>query len=393
MRILTAAEYDFYEQIALKDLPARVIQAFRPTMFTRCGYPSRVMLQSEIVKFVDSMQEGLFEARYREILGGGISPAEFDLWQRLLGVMCNFTEEWFGRIILPRSTVVHAINVLRHIKYLYADDRPRVFEFGPGSGYLSALLLLENCPYASTDVCQGMYLYQNNLLSYLSKGRFYDGVLVADVIPLLRTIQQGTGVHIPWWQFCKLVPDSVPTFDVVTCNQMLCEMDPLLLRFNLIIARAFLRGEGKKIFIFEGWGDSGCQNRAGVTQLFYAFGFRLVHHDRCIAVFVPDENVFADDCLKLPKTNLWTKDSNLARQTGGDETCDSAWAPEYYQSKRNPLSQAILVERARLRELQTIPYTQIVTLCTAILRSSDHANDDEKFLNLLRLEGGVGDVQ
>ena len=73
------------------------------------------------------------------------------------------------------------------------------------------------------------------------------------------------------------------------------------LRLSLRIAKEMLRGDGLKLFIFEGWGEEAptveTKHRSGIStakQVFNDFdkvGFELVHNDNYITVFSPSQRI------------------------------------------------------------------------------------------------------
>ena len=57
MTLLSIEEYDRREADAVRTASNRYIEAFSPNHFNAFGYPSRVRHQSELINFVDVMQE------------------------------------------------------------------------------------------------------------------------------------------------------------------------------------------------------------------------------------------------------------------------------------------------------------------------------------------------
>ena len=171
---LTVREYERIEQEAMAQTPNRVIEAFQPVTFLQLGYPIRIRSEAELFKYIDVMQETRFENDYSNFIGG-LTAKEFELVQRLTSLVCKFSEERFQRKAIARSSLVRMINVQRHIQYLFGSAHPRVFEIGPGCGYLGALLMLLGYPYAATDVTQAFYLYQNHLWDFISNGQAWEG--------------------------------------------------------------------------------------------------------------------------------------------------------------------------------------------------------------------------
>ena len=369
MASLTVAEYERIEQAAMAQTPNRVIEAFQPVTFLQLGYPVRIRSEAELFKYIDVMQETRFENDYSNFIGG-LTAKEFELVQKLTSLVCKFSEERFQRQAIARSSLVRMINVLRHIQYLFGSAQPRVFEIGPGCGYLGAMLMLLGYPYAATDVTQAFYLYQNHLLDFISNGQAWEGAEKTISPAMLGNIPPGSAAHIPWWDFVQMRPESVPQFDIVTCNHALCEMHPDSLRFTLKIARALLEGQaGPKAFIFEGWGwKSALPNKVGsvaeATDLLYRFGFSLVHNDSKITVFAPTGTENSVNCFP------W-------------EQLSASYVPNYFTAANNPLAQAILLGRQEHQAVEKIGLEPVNNFYTNLLGSEDHLTPDEHFLKLL----------
>ena len=315
------------------------------------------------------MQETRFEHDYSNFLGG-ITETEFELLQKLTSLVCNFSEAQFQRKGIARSSLIRMINVLRHIQYLFGDQHPRILEIGPGCGYLGAMLMLLGYPYAATDVTQAFYLYQNHLWDFISGGKIFEGVK-QEINSVLREIPTGSVVHFPWWEFVKLRPESVPQFDVITCNHALCEMHPDSLRFILKIVHSCLLNSQEivKAFIFEGWGwKSPLPNKVGsvaeAADIFYRFGFSLVYNDSKITVFAPSGTPNAVNCCP------W-------------EELSTSYVPHYFSALKNPLSQAISLGRQKDKNVEKVKIDTVNRFYSDLLGSTDHLTPDEHFLKLI----------
>lgn len=368
MRILSVSEYDAAQAEASATLPNMVINCFQPVTHRKYGYPVEVRHERELVRYVDVMHECMLPSFYQQILKG-ITTQEFDLLQKLWGHLADFTEQWFHKPMVAKGTAAQALNVLRHIKFIYGDARPRVMELGGGSGYLGALLLLEKYPLAGMDVSQAMYIYQNHFQNFLTQGGVIEGAIDSLTSKELASLHPDRPCHIPWWKYSQLSDQDPVPFDCVICNNALCEMAELSLRYTLLLMHRYLAddGRGPKVFMFQGWGDSIPDTRANVCRLFYLFGFRLVHHDMNITVFARDDSPYAVAGLPLP-------------HDGG------GYAPIAYASPGNPISSAIIGGQASMQDEKVIPLEHLETLFTLILQNPDTRNGDEKFLDLLRVE-------
>jgi len=365
---LTVAEYDKHEQEAIAVLPNRIIEAFQPVHFYKAGYPSRISRESELVKYMEVMHELSFELDLKHTFSGKLTSPEFSLLQQMAERVNAFSRQRFGRNGIGRGTVIKSVNMLRHIKHLFKDKRPRVLEIGAGCGYLGAFLMQQGYPYASTDVAQAFYLYQNHFWNFISQGNLVELAGSANDGPALRAIPEGGSVHIPWWKFAQLKLQDVPEFDIVTCNHALCEMHPFSLAYTLKIAQAALSqkssAESMKVFLFEGWGARDVASIAQVSKRFYKTGFVFVFLDAFFTALVPRESAYAVDCLKLPRQN-------------------NSWEPNVYATETNPVSKAVLLSRKVEEAERTVTLDEINAFYTGLLGSTDHLTPDEQFFKFI----------
>ncbi|MBI3853372.1 MAG: hypothetical protein HY298_24255 [Verrucomicrobia bacterium] len=294
--MLTVEEYNIKESAAVAALPNRVVEMVSPVMFSSEGYPTRLRSDSELWKYLDVMHETRFERDFATLFGGGITEQEFALLRRVAQLACEFSNASFGRNLTTRGSLLRALNVYRHINDIFGGSPARVCEIGPGSGYLGCLFIQNGWSYAASDITQAFYLMQNHLWNFASGGRIKELVTDAEWDGTLLPKQP---VHIPWWEFYRLLDKGTPAADVVTCNHALAEMHPNSMAFVLRVAHEMLRGKGLKAFVFEGWGFEKFVPRSTITKEFYRSGFRLVHNDDQITVFAPRDT----DCA-LPSVNL-----------------------------------------------------------------------------------------
>jgi hypothetical protein len=292
---LSIAEYELAQRLGSADLPVSILWAFQPAHFSIAGYPSSVSSERELAKFLDIMSAGDLDTVFLRYLDGGLTDAEFSRLSDLSARLLSFSNRAFGKPILALPTACRAFNTLRHLRYLFPDKSPRIFEVGPGSGFHGALLQSEGLPYASTDVTQAFYLLQNHLWNGLKLTNVAELAHLSSEISL-PTPQSGLTIHLPWWKYTALEVKQVPSFDVVLCNHALCEMHNWSMRYTLAMAREMLRAnDGFKAFIFEGWGDPDITGDYGsVEEAFETLGFKQAYRDTRITVYLPPSHADSD---------------------------------------------------------------------------------------------------
>lgn len=292
---LSVQEYDRCEHLALEGTPNRVAEAFQPVAFDHVGYPTRIHSEQELLKYVDVMHELEFATNCRQL--GALTDNEFELVKRLTCQVAAFTQERFGTTVIARSSILRSLNVLRHIRHVYGEARPRVFEAGPGCGYLGALLMLEGYPYAAMDVTQAFYLYQSQFWTHLTSGKLKERVGQSSETfeKAMACIKGDRPLHVPWWDFANAAPGDMGSFDLLVCNRALCEMHPDSLRFFLKTGRQALDPEGgTKCLLFDGWGADVRNKVIDTVQILHEYGFRPVYSsDRCNVYLPKGKNPFA----------------------------------------------------------------------------------------------------
>ncbi len=361
MTALGIAEYDRSEEDAVTRLPNRVVEAFQRMRLSASGYPLRIRREEEVLKYIDALHESRGDHYFAELLGR-ITPREFDILQNVIAVYLDFTEQQLGEMRVPRASMLHALNTLRHIKYLFGDAKPRVFEIGTGADVLGTMLLLEQYPCAALHTTQALYVLQNRLWDFVAKGNVIDGVNRKDAVRQLERLQAGQPVHIPWWEFCSLKPESAPRVDVVTASRCLCEWNELGLRCVAQLAHAMLAGERfeRKVLLFQGWGSGDVAERARVTQCLYEVGFRLAHSDERIVVFATKASVAAETSRTLPDPA-------------------SGWNPGEFSPASSALSSAIQLARNDTEDERVVGPDQLATLLTALFGREELSSPDEQF--------------
>ncbi len=406
--MLTVEQYETREQQAVSGLPNRVVEMVSPITFASEGYPARVRSDSELWKYVDVMHETRFERDLTTLFGGRLTEEEFTLLRQVAEVAGRLSKEVFGHNLTTRGSLLPAINIYRHIASIVGSQPARVFEIGPGSGGLGCLFVLNGWSYAATDIAQAFYLIQNRLWSHASGGRVKD---LANDPEWNGTLEPGRPVHVPWWEFFKLLEQEPPAVDVVTCNHALAEMHPNSLAFSLRVARRMLRGGGIKAFAFEGWGFEKFTPRSAITKQFYQAGFNLVHNDDLITIFAPQDADCASPSAKLPRFALpggslpapaGAPISQPVHRRPSASTLSAfksilgsldflsgtrqlvrslAFLPPPFSSPSNVLSKRILERRQRRGEKGSIGIEPIRDFYAKLLNSQDLRTPDERFLD------------
>lgn len=225
---MTPQEYDAAEAEAIKSLPPDIVAAFQPVAFKSYAqqWCRRVSSLSELGPWVDCMHEGT-DRIWKNL--GGLTDFERDATK----LIADKAEKLSG--VRPRDALLQAVIPFRWVRRF----RPRqcaILEFGPGSGYLGALLRGVGHDYRGVEITQPFFLWQQRLW----------------------------GEHLPWWE-----PVAYARFDLIVACHMLNEMHERALRMVIDRARCPI--------LVEGWGSVGIRERAVTRALFTTSGWKIVN--------------------------------------------------------------------------------------------------------------------
>jgi hypothetical protein len=252
-RQLGVADYAREEARAREKLSNDHIRAFSAVTFALHGYPAVAESDAAIVRFVDTMQELNDPVLHHEV--ELYTPEEAAAVRSVNEAVLAQTRAAFGRAIRPWMGPLAAIKLFRAIQEIAkcsGRKRLRIFEVGPGSGYLGALLLTQGHEYWSTDIAQGFYLWQSHLMRSMSAEKFVEGAFEAEW-PYGLTAPV---VHVPWWHFATLNRSSPPAMDLVVCDHALGEMHPYALRYVSQIARMMLEKSALGFVVYHSIGEA-----------------------------------------------------------------------------------------------------------------------------------------
>ena len=307
--ILPIEEYDRNERLALKSTPNRAIQAFSPVTFAWLNYPQRVYEELELARYVDTMHEAKEAVYFSDTHSYSLDEA------RLIGeisdTVAKLTLDRFGKSIRPWMAPLASIPLLRilcAISQATGKKSLTVFEAGPGSGYLGALLFKAGHRYISMDNTQAFYLWQNRLFHELAGKDFHEMAGSQTGSPVDH---EKRAVHVPWWVYTTFHQHCPIQADVVVCEQALGEISLLGLRYMLRISARMLSGSHPGLFIFTSPGKTHVSSfreifleaeKAGLVPVFAKHFFGLTPKGSSLSRFVRSVN----GCISW-RHRLWEK--------------------------------------------------------------------------------------
>jgi hypothetical protein len=336
-------------------MPNRIIEAGTPATFALRGYPTEVHSDKMLFRYVDAMHElGEQDAFCDEL--GGLTEEEFDLFKRISKAVAEFTEQRFGQKAIPKGGLVRAFIAYRYIHLISPPETSTVFEIGPGSGYLGALLAMAGYRYAATDVTQAFYIFQSNLWGHLFGDRLVELAATKESLEGFEELPPGTILHVPWWKFNSSTPENIRLkIDVATANHAMCEMQDTSFRYALRLFHNCLGGpEGLKCFFIEGPGLDSMRTHQQMCEGFAAADYVSVFKEFPIDVFAPANH---GDALYEPSSV-------------GD-------APPH---RLNSVEARIQAGKARMEKQKRVSFEEMREFQSELMDGADILNDDEKFL-------------
>jgi hypothetical protein len=374
---LTPEAYNWEEAKGRAGLPNRVIEAFQPQVFNTTGYPVHVDHTQDLWRYVDVMHETRLKSTVEDLLQG-LTPSEFELFRRAVTFMIEFTTATFGRPLRCENALMRAMSIFRYIR----AAKPRsVMEFGPGSGYLGLLHILDGIQYIGIENTQAFYLLQNLLWTAATGGKFCE---LATGTQTLRDaaahISEYRALHVPWWKTVEFDLDNPPvSVDLTTANHCLVEMHANAMKYYTRLAYAALKGNHGQ-FIFEGWGYELLRSRGIVTREFDLVGFRMCHVEERVVGFSSDHQI--TDFMKLPRKRSYReKLCGMQRRVIRMESVPFGYEIESY-SAPNSISTLIRDTQKKVRTTATVTYDDVLDFLADVYGKMA-ANDEECFLRLI----------
>ncbi|MBV9984801.1 hypothetical protein [Bradyrhizobium sp.] len=363
--MLTAQEYDAAENVALLRTPNRIVECCQPIVFHTESYPVRIPNEAAAIRYLDVMQDGRTEDTFTSLING-LTADEIAAMRRIAEKVAALTERLYGQRSVPRSGMLRALNVVRHIRYLWPQSGT-VLEVGAGSGYVGALLLELGFRYICTDITQAFYLWQNQLLTAIAGNGLAE--LATSRIEIDQAVADYPAVHLPWWKFVVPSPRTGLRLDVVTCNHAWCEMHPNAMAYTLAVAAEMLQGNGHKAVVFEGWGSTVRHPIWHVGKALAGAGFVFANNDIRASIAVRSDNPAAVHAMVLP-----IPDAN---------TDEERFHPRIHVDSRNPIGAVCASGRDNTKLATAASLADYDVMLREVLGREDLLTDDERFMRFV----------
>lgn len=237
------SNYDLLESKSSKQKSNLTIAAFKPVTFQNNGFTTNIDSEDQLYKYIDTMHSRRLSENL-SLLNDGLTSSEFELFKQCVNICTEFTKS-LGKELIPLNSLTRSFISFRAIISLSATlNQPiRIFEIGPGSGYLGLLCSLSGFSYSSLDVTKSLTTYQNALWNFANtKVKFTEDEGDYSKYDFLQ---------ISWWEWSNL-KTTLPEREIVVMNHVIKEMTPISLRFSL----RRLTSLGAKFITAEGLGFS-----------------------------------------------------------------------------------------------------------------------------------------
>jgi hypothetical protein len=270
----------------------RIIQSASPEIFVHSSYPSRVRHEGELWRYADAMQDRRARTYFDAL--GGLTEHEFGLWKRATA-QAAATTKTLGRRLVPVNGPLAAIRSYRLLKTVFPSGR--VFEVGPGSGYLGHMLMGDGFAYGATDVTQAFCLW-------------------CELFWGMRPI--------PWWEWFDLKRNDFPV-DIIVANHTLNEMEEDALRYLIVRAERMLGQTG--VLVAQNLGAQWGRQDQQTLDLFHWRGWKIYGEEGGRDWFLspPQSTMPPEVPFKEETTKTWTDVEAVWRELGAETHPDDAF--------------------------------------------------------------------
>lgn len=208
--------FDFYENLNnkfIKKSATNELEIFSNTNNNLNGIQNKLLLPEQIPFYSCTQHTNL--DYYIEKKLNSLSSDEFKIFKKIVIEVKDLTAK-FGNAQVPKSSLCGAFYQLRIINKFFPASK-KIFELGPGSGYLSLLLALDDKVIFNTDVTHAYYIYQYELFNHFG----IINELSFDSVDFIY--KEGKINHIPWWIYSSLEKNQID-IDLVVFNNGICEL-------------------------------------------------------------------------------------------------------------------------------------------------------------------------
>lgn len=322
--ILPIENYDAAEAEARLDLSHEEIMAFASRTFSLIGFPDRIKVERELFRYADWIRDPGNQQYFKpgQFLRGpsvqtDFTPDEATLLSWICDQVVAMTGLRAGRAVRPLCNPFAHIGLFRVVEALkqaYGVQHLSIFEVGPGTAYLGAMLASKGDSYSSMDNAQAFYLFQNRLMAHVVGEDFAEWGH-PDCVGY-RKIARVT--HIPWWEYLQLAEACPFQADIVISNANLGEMSRDAMKFVLRVSDRMLAKSPVGLFLFSDLGMPAQSNFDSVDDEFLNLGYRRFFERQFYAYGRKSQLPPARAAFLETRIPLYNPSNRLERKTAGE---------------------------------------------------------------------------
>lgn len=242
--------HNYYQNLMQKEFSLRLLQSYSPITFNEISFNISQIEFENLWKIVDTMQELRFKNNLNIGLNGFLTKEEFEIFRKISNFIFLFST-LLGFPSTAKNSLTNALISYRNLKNKL-NKNTKIIEWGPGSGILGLILLLDGYKYDSVEISHSFYIYQSVLNETFCK--YFS-------IPYVSKKYTAYEYH-------NLKKDQ-HDYNLLIANHMLNEMDDNCLNYNI-----------KKLnndieIFFEGSGYRSDKKNSHFLKFFNKYDFRL----------------------------------------------------------------------------------------------------------------------
>jgi 2-polyprenyl-3-methyl-5-hydroxy-6-metoxy-1,4-benzoquinol methylase len=267
MNKLTIQEYNTLEQESLANTSNFSIEAFAPAGFQITNYPDRIYHENELWRYMDVMQENTYMINLYN-LGNNLSQFEYEITKKVILKFKHFGMTLSGKLYF-KSGLSKQLQIFRVINNIFGEKKISIFELGPGSGFLAALLATAGHKIYCLDNSQAFYIYQNHFWQEFGINEW--------AREDERYEDNNNIIHIPWWLWAN-TEFEMPKIDIVVANAVLNEMKSNALKYTLSKVNDAIDEKG--MLFYSQSGETLVSKYETTKRTLYSYGWFLQNTKR-----------------------------------------------------------------------------------------------------------------
>jgi len=312
---LTIDAYGAEENEAIAKTGYAEFAAFSAKTFRDHGFQTNATEEFELVRYADSVVGTELERLSAGHFFRGTpirtdySMDEVTMLSKISQGVEDITEQMCGHrygVFFNHLSGVGLFRIIQAISQLINKESLNIFEVGPGCGYAGLMMALMGHRYASYDITQGYYLWQNRLMSHFLGDEFTEfaggNEFGRDPAAISRVS------HLPWWQYMRLYRDCPFKADVIVSNSNLAEMHPWSLKYVVRLSKMMMAESDFGMMIFGGVGEEHMSSQGDVFLHLLEAGYEPLVKEQFFG-FSPEGHKVTPEMIAVLENDIPNYDS------------------------------------------------------------------------------------